>query len=65
MLEDGLIAVVIVGVCLFTVKGSQLPVAAVLFPFPLYTAEKPKKPGDGGATAPLAGTELPTPTFTV
>ena len=38
---DGLIDVVIVGVCLLTVRGSQLPVVAVLFPFPLYVAENP------------------------
>jgi hypothetical protein len=65
MLDEGVIVVVSVGVCLLTVRGSQFPVATVLFPFPLYTAEKPKKPGDGGVIAALAGTELPTPTFTV
>ena len=35
MVEDGLMVVVTVGVCLLTVRGSQLPVAAVLFPSPL------------------------------
>ena len=40
-LDDGLMVVVSVGVCLLTVTGSQLPVATVLFPSPLYVAEKP------------------------
>jgi len=35
MIEDGLMVVVTVGVCLLTVRGSQLPVATVLFPSPL------------------------------
>lgn len=37
----GLIVVVIVGVCLLIVRGSQLPVVAVLLPSPLYVAENP------------------------
>ncbi len=60
-----LIAVVITGVALFTVRGSQALVTALLFPSPEYAALNANDPAEAGVTEDETGTELPAPTVTV
>jgi hypothetical protein len=57
--------VVIEGVCLLTVRGSQGLLTRVLFVSPLYVALKAKEPADGGTTELETGTELPAPTVMI
>ena len=60
-----LIAVVIAGVALLTVKGSHELVTALLLVSPLYAALKADDPAEAGVTDADTGTELPAPTVTV
>jgi len=60
-----LIAVVIAGVALLTVRGSQELVTALLLPSPLYAALKANDPAEAGVTDADTGTALPAPTVTV
>jgi hypothetical protein len=58
-------AVVMVGVALFTVRGSQALDAPLLLPSPLYVALKLYEPEGEGVTELDTGTELPAPTVTI
>jgi len=62
---DGLIAVVMVGVALFTLRGSQALDARLLLPSPLYVALKLYEPASEGITELDTGTELPPAMVTV
>ncbi len=65
MIVAELMVVVIAGVCLLTVNGSQLLVTALLFVSPLYAALNAKLPAEAGVTEEDTGTAFPAPTVTV
>ncbi len=60
-----LIVVVIAGVCLLTVNGSQELVTALLLVSPLYAALNANDPAEAGVTDEDGGTALAAPTVTV
>src|SRR2546428_13048517 len=65
MVAEGLIAVVMIGVALSTVRVSQALEVRLLLPSPLYVALKLYDPAGEGVTELEGRTELPVPTVTV